>query len=77
MEASQNQPYLNQHGTLRLHYNLQQRFDQRLRCSWDQMEKVYNCRANLHFLIKEARNHKQVDQFCDWRRVLATDPTTV
>lgn len=45
--------YLYEHGPLRLHDHLQQRFDQSLRCGWDQVEKVNDGRADLHFLEAE------------------------
>lgn len=45
--------YLYKHGPLRLHDHLQQRFDQSLRCGWNQVEKVNDGRADLHLLEKE------------------------
>lgn len=58
--------YLYEHGPLCLHDYLQQRFDQSLRCSWDQVEKVDDGRADLHLLQrkseKEKRGKKEVDE---------------
>lgn len=42
--------YLNQHCSFCFHHNFQQRFNQCLRGSWDQMKQIYNCWTNLHFL---------------------------
>lgn len=54
--------YLYEHGPLCLHHHLQQRFNQSLRCSWDQVEKVDDGRADLHLLQKENRENKAVDE---------------
>lgn len=50
--------YLYEHGPLCLHDHLQQRFDQSLRCSWDQVEKVNDGRTYLHLLEKENRRER-------------------
>lgn len=42
--------YLDEHGPLRLHDHLQERFDQSLRCGGDQVEKVNDGRTDLHLL---------------------------
>lgn len=54
--------YLYEHGPLRLHHHLQQRFNQSLRCSWDQVEKVDDGRTDLHLLQKENRDDKALDE---------------
>ena len=51
--------YLYEHGPLCLHDYLQQRFDQSLRCSWDQVEKVNDGRADLHLLQKKSEKEKK------------------
>lgn len=55
--------YLYEHGPLRLHDHLQQRFDQSLRCGWDQVEKVNDGRTYLHLLEKESE--KKIKQILE------------
>lgn len=54
--------YLYEHGPLCLHDHLQQRLDQSLRCSWDQVEKVNDGRTDLHLLEKENRRKREEER---------------
>lgn len=65
--------YLYEHGPLCLHHHLQQRFNQSLRCSWDQVEKVDDGRTDLHLLQKESREKKRVDEILGKMTELDTD----
>lgn len=67
--------HLYEHGPLCLHDHLQQRFDQSLRCSWDQVEKVNDGRTDLHLLQKESENRgkKGEDEVCGEVMGLETD----
>lgn len=51
--------YLYEHGPLGLHDHLQQRFDQSLRCCWDQVEKVDDGRTYLHFLERDRERERR------------------
>lgn len=53
--------YLYEHGPLCFHDHLQQRFDQSLRCSWNQVEEVDDGRTDLHLLEKELEKEKRKD----------------
>ena len=51
--------YLYEHGSLCLHDDLQQRFDQSLRRGGDQVEKVDDGRTDLHFLQRQKKREQR------------------
>lgn len=55
--------YLYEHGPLGLHDHLQQRLDQSLGCSWDQVEKVDDGRTDLHLLEKKSQRAEEIREW--------------